>query len=597
MKVTWSDTYFFCWAHSFEVRENTKLVQDMKYESEPAYRPSLSNAHILIELLKRLGHVPGASFESSDSDIQARVECTPGTRTQILEMLTRWAFDPDGTPFFWLNGMAGTGKSTIAQSICNRLDADKMLAASFFCSRSVGGSRSDARKIVPTIALQLAHCIEGFKSHVCDVLQKPDRTNQPVDKQLKQLLWEPLDSAFITARGSLSGEMPLIVVVDGLDECPDAGAEEFVRSLLRRFEHDLPIHLRFLLFSRSERHIGIPIMAASKVDISRFELHGIPHATVNQDIRKYVETDIAEMSSKKNWGQDWYTQDDVDFIVIQSDILFIYAATFLRYLQDSRFRPEKRLQILRRLTFTAKTEKTGPLRPLHLLYSIILENLGEADDLEAFEVDLVRNILFILSCSPTPLHIPAIVDLVGSDLSEVRDCIASLSSVVFIPPKSEERTEPVKALHASFPEFVRSSSPLFPMHFRFNAAEYHGVFFIRCLDILNETLRERLLGKHARQETHFNDVSPKLIDACISPGLQYAAKYWITHAMNADLDKVQDIISEPMHKFVDKHLLHWLECLYWIKAGGVVEDLMAKNAQDWLQVSRQFSFVSRCVLT
>jgi len=573
-----------------------RLTQDMKHEGDGLYCQVLLNIHASAELLKRLGHVAGASFESSDAEIQARVECTPGTRTQVLEMLTKWAFDPDGTPFFWLNGMAGTGKSTIAQSICNRLDADKMLAASFFCSRSVGGSRSDARKIVPTIASQLAYYIEGFMPHVCDVLWKPDRTGLPIDKQLKQLLWEPLDKAFIDSRGSLSYDLPLIVVVDALDECLDIGAEEFVRSLLHRFEHDLPVYLRFLLLSRSEQHIGIPIKATT-VDVSRFELHGIPYSIVNEDIRKYVETDIAQMSSKRNWGKEWYTQDDIDFIVIQSDILFIYAATFLRYLQDSRFRPEKRLQILRQLTFTANTEKAGPLRPLHLLYSIILENLGEADDLEAFEVDLVRNILFILSCLPTPIPIPTIADLIRAELSEVRDCITSLSSVVFLPPESREETEPVKALHASFPEFVRSSSPLFPTHFRFSVGEYHGLFFVRCLDILNERLREGLLGKSAYRKTDVDAVPIRIVAACVSSGLRYAAQYWISHAMNAELNKIQDTMSQPMSKFVDQHLLHWLECLCWIKAESIVGDLTLDNAQDWLRVSKQFPFVSRCILT
>jgi len=45
-------------------------------------------ANIAADLLKKLDHIPSASFQSIDSDsIQMRAECTPGTRTQILEML------------------------------------------------------------------------------------------------------------------------------------------------------------------------------------------------------------------------------------------------------------------------------------------------------------------------------------------------------------------------------------------------------------------------------------------------------------------------------------------------------------------------------
>jgi len=179
-------------------------------------------------------------------------------------MLTEWTLDAAGTPFFWLNGMAGTGKSTIAQSICNRLDEEGRLAASFFCSRSAGGGRDEARRIIPTIVFQLAYHVQGYMQEVCDVLRTPEMTAQSIKKQLKQLLWEPLNNAFVTAGSMLLWDRnaPLIVVIDGLDACSDEGAQQLVESLLRRFEHDLPVHLRFLLCSRSERHIGIPIKSS-----------------------------------------------------------------------------------------------------------------------------------------------------------------------------------------------------------------------------------------------------------------------------------------------------------------------------------------------
>jgi len=556
------------------------MHRDIKYEGHQHFidQPAFLITNISVELLKNLDHIPSASFESTDSDIQTRVECTPGTRTQILEMLTAWTLDPDGTPFFWLNGMAGTGKSTIAQSICNRLDADGMLAASFFCSRSAGGGRNDARKIIPTIAFQLAYHLPGFMQEICDVLRTPDRTAQPIEKQMKKLFWEPLDNALVTSTASLSNDvLPPIVVIDGLDECLDAGAQEFVQSLLRRFEHNLPIHLRFILFSRSEKHIGTPIRA-STVEVSRFQLHDIPQSIVTQDIRRYAEAGLSQMSSKREWGNKWYKQDDVDFIVLQADVLFIYAATVLKYLEDSKFRPEKRLQILRQLAFTAKTEQTGPLRPLHLLYSIILENLGEADDLEAFEVDLVRNILFILSCSPTPLPIPAIADLIGSELDEVRACIASLSSVVYIPPESEEKAKPIKALHASFPEFVRSSSPLFPVHFRFEAGNYHRLFFLKCLKTLNVRLCEGLLGAKVNKQTGRTDISLEMVSTFISPSLQYASQHFLFHGIESDWQEplLVNEASEIVSIFVNSHLLHWLECLAWIGSLNNIEKLLTR---------------------
>jgi thymidylate kinase len=52
---------------------------------------------------------------------------------------------------FWLNGLAGTGKSTIATTICERLDKKQLLGASFFISRQQADTR-DASNIVRSIA-------------------------------------------------------------------------------------------------------------------------------------------------------------------------------------------------------------------------------------------------------------------------------------------------------------------------------------------------------------------------------------------------------------------------------------------------------------
>ena len=57
---------------------------------------------------------------------------------------------------FWLNGLAGTGKSTIAQTFAEISFADGKLGASFFCSRDFE-NRSNLQVIFPTLAFQLAY--------------------------------------------------------------------------------------------------------------------------------------------------------------------------------------------------------------------------------------------------------------------------------------------------------------------------------------------------------------------------------------------------------------------------------------------------------
>ena len=87
--------------------------------------------------------------------------CLKGTRVCVLDEIEHWAGDFDKSPIFWLNGLAGTGKSTIAQTIAERLFTNDCLGASFFCSRGFE-DRSNLQLIFPTLAFQLAQQYPEF---------------------------------------------------------------------------------------------------------------------------------------------------------------------------------------------------------------------------------------------------------------------------------------------------------------------------------------------------------------------------------------------------------------------------------------------------
>jgi hypothetical protein len=55
----------------------------------------------------------GAEFRHDDDD---RRGCLGGTRESVLAEIEHWTKNFDMSTVYWLNGLAGTGKSTIAQS-------------------------------------------------------------------------------------------------------------------------------------------------------------------------------------------------------------------------------------------------------------------------------------------------------------------------------------------------------------------------------------------------------------------------------------------------------------------------------------------------
>src|SRR2546421_5660832 len=77
--------------------------------------------------------------------------------------------DPCGKYIFWLNGMAGTGKSTIARTVASTFADDKRLGASFFFSRGAG-DRGRATRFFTTLAVQLTRVLPDLKRYICDAL-------------------------------------------------------------------------------------------------------------------------------------------------------------------------------------------------------------------------------------------------------------------------------------------------------------------------------------------------------------------------------------------------------------------------------------------
>lgn len=105
------------------------------------------------QLLDQFPVVNEAAFDSFDEGRNAK--CLENIRVQILAQINAW-FDSDSSKtVYWLNGRAGTGKSTIARTIADQAKCKGSLGATFFFKRDKG-DRSGAAKLISTLAWQLA---------------------------------------------------------------------------------------------------------------------------------------------------------------------------------------------------------------------------------------------------------------------------------------------------------------------------------------------------------------------------------------------------------------------------------------------------------
>ena len=102
--------------------------------------------------------------------------CLPNTQTAILDKIFEWvasdtlaAGDGERKSIFLLHGVAGTGKSAIANTIASRLFAMKRLGGSFCFSRDDLVNRN-AENMFSTIARGMADLDPCFKVKLAEAL-------------------------------------------------------------------------------------------------------------------------------------------------------------------------------------------------------------------------------------------------------------------------------------------------------------------------------------------------------------------------------------------------------------------------------------------
>jgi hypothetical protein len=132
----------------------------------------------------------GASYNSHNEEHNKR--CLPNTRTELLAQIAQWANDDGGKPIFWLSGMAGTGKSTIAQTIAESFASYGQLGASFFFKRGEG-ERSNASRFFTTVAADLVKHEPGMLPVIRKALNEDSAiSHKALKDQFKKLILQPL---------------------------------------------------------------------------------------------------------------------------------------------------------------------------------------------------------------------------------------------------------------------------------------------------------------------------------------------------------------------------------------------------------------------
>lgn len=446
--------------------------------------------------------------------------------------------------------MAGTGKSTIARTIADNLARQKQLGASFFFSRG-GGDLGNARKFFTTIAVQLASKDHRLRYQISKAIaDNPQLAQGGLEHQWKHLIFQPLIK-WEEQLGQSSRLQRLNVVIDALDECE---GDDAVKHLLRLPQINIlrKVKVRIFITSRPETAIRFGFRQMGEDTHRNFALHSIDQAITEQDIRVFLSHELDCIRKERGAQPGWPSDQDIQTLAHRAQGLFIYAATCLLYIRNSKYSPpEKSL-----LRLIQNPTASSPEAQLDTIYTEVLELsvLGDVDDLIREDLSMIfKEIVGAIVVLLDVLPAASLSKLVDKEERIVLPVLGDLHSVLDIPDCPDH---PIQLHHPSFRDFLLNPNRCSPT-FQVDEKQTHEYLAKSCLRLMSGYLKEDICDLKA-PGTRTSTVSHVKIEHCIPRELRYACLYWIDHVQKSNLHLCD---GDQIHVFLQTHLLHWLEAL------------------------------------
>ena len=428
--------------------------------------------------------------------------CMAGTREALLNHIMAWSANESNTSnIYWIHGIPGIGKTSLAHSICEKLHDNQRLAGGFFCQRD-DANMSEIRNILPTLISKLAEKFPPFRNIVADRLRSdPDLTS----KSMK-------DSLFLDLICNLSRhpKHALVFVIDALDECGDGQNRPVLLRVLTEAASYAP-WLKIIVTSRPEDEIQEFFTRLPRLSYSRYDLATDQEA--GADLILFTRSQFDLVAKTWRLPTPWPEQSLFDDAISQANGLFIFIKTLVLTLEQCDEDPEETLK-----TSLQDSAGTG-LKPLYNLYSNILKARRVPRNVEFRQV-----IGTLIAVAPyRTLCEGSVAELAGVRPNLVEKWVDDLSSLLY---RDEATNGGIRVRHSSVSDFFVSRHCTYQV----NLEDANVHLGISCLKTMVGQLRFNICKLEDSRLTNadIQDL-PSRITEHISDALQYSSLYWSNH--------------------------------------------------------------------
>ena len=465
--------------------------------------------------------------------------CMDGTRQYLLNQITAWVTkewrQEDENNTYWVYGLPGIGKTSLAHSICASLHKEgNHLAGAFFC-RKDDPNLSEPKNILPTLIYKLAIIFPPFRSIVAESFRN-DPNLTPESMQYSLFL------DFIS-KLSHTPNRTLIFVIDALDECGNTRSRPGVLKVLTDAASQAP-WLKVVITSRPEVDIQRFFDTLTQSSHLRYDLATDQEASA--DLRTFARSQFDLVASDWHLPIPWPEEPLFNRVISRASGLFIFIKTIVLVL-DNCTNPTKSLE-------ATLEDSTGTgLKPLYRLYSGILK--ARIGDGNAEFRQMIG--LLLTTAQYRPLCDETIATLGGLEPSLVKKWVDGLSSLLY---RDEGANGAIRVRHLSISDFFISSDC--PCDYQVSLRDSNAHLGIACLKTMINQLRFNICKLEDSRLANADVQNLELrIKQNISDSLQYSSRYWSDHLCFTPYHEDSRALGSLKEFFEGVYPLLWIEVL------------------------------------